>query len=746
MTTGSPGAITSSTYGTGPITIGQIATDRAGILINVATTLPNAIVFNTALGNDNPGIRLEANGIVLSGGITANSNAAFSGTGASATVSGAISGTGGLTSTNTGVLTLSGSNTYNGVTTINAGTLKFAKTASLYNGSTGSWTAANLNVKSGGTAAFNVGGTDEFSMADVTTLLTNLAASSSATNGMNAGSVLGFDTTNASGGTFTITDVIANSTGASGGSRGLIKSGSGTLALTGANTYTGNTTVSGGTLNLAGSSTGTLGAISVAGSGTTQLNIQAGSYTLGNVGLFVGNTAGNGTVNQSGGAVTWNNASLQLLIGNTTGAGTSGTYNLSGGSLTLFANGSGNRGVVLGVNPNTTATFNLSGTGTLVDNGVLQIGRSETGSSSANTTNLFTQTGGTATVANLTMGGTGLGTGITATLNLSGGTFSATSFTSNAAANTNTSVITIGGTAEVTLPVFPTVHGTGSTATITFDSTPGGGGFLAPTAASAAYMPAGSFTHAYLTTNGANFNVGSGKDVTVAQVLENNTGAVGTLTKTGAGVLTLSGANIYTGNTTVVSGTLIVSANSATTFADTATVSIASGAVLNLPNAVTDTVASLVINGSILPGGIYDASSPATSGFITGSGKIQIISAGYSSWAAANVGGALANVDTDLDGVQNGLEYFMNSAPGFTANPALVVSAGPVRTVTWSNGGNIPSTGYGTQFVVQTSPNLSTWTNVLSGDPNLSNTSGSVIFTLPTGAGEIFVRLVVTPN
>jgi len=41
-------------------------------------------------------------------------------------------------------------------TTINAGTLKFAKTASLYNSATASWTAANINVASGTTLALNV--------------------------------------------------------------------------------------------------------------------------------------------------------------------------------------------------------------------------------------------------------------------------------------------------------------------------------------------------------------------------------------------------------------------------------------------------------------------------------------------------------------------------------------------------------------------------------------------------------------
>jgi len=67
------------------------------------------------------------------------------------------------------------------------------------------------------------------------------------------------------------------------------------------------------------------------------------------------------------------------------------------------------------------------------------------------------------------------------------------------------------------------------------------------------------------------------------------------------------------------------------------------------------------------------------------------------------------------------------------------------RTVTWTNGGNIPSSAYGSQFVVQTSPDLVTWTPVAASDAKLRNTAGAVSYTLPPGAGKLFVRLVVMP-
>jgi|694.fasta_scaffold82238_2 hypothetical protein len=112
----------------------------------------------------------------------------------------------------------------------------------------------------------------------------------------------------------------------------------------------------------------------------------------------------------------------------------------------------------------------------------------------------------------------------------------------------------------------------------------------------------------------------------------------------------------------------------------------------------------------------------------------------YGSWAATNASGQAADLDYDNDGVANGVEYFMNAAPGFTAAPALVGN-----TVTWPNGGNIPSSAYGTVFVVQTSTDLVNWTDVPGTDPNMVNTSGSVTHTL-SGTGKQFVRLKITPN
>jgi hypothetical protein len=114
----------------------------------------------------------------------------------------------------------------------------------------------------------------------------------------------------------------------------------------------------------------------------------------------------------------------------------------------------------------------------------------------------------------------------------------------------------------------------------------------------------------------------------------------------------------------------------------------------------------------------------------------------YAAWAAAQVPPVIGGVDGDSnhDGVQNGIAYFMND-PGLINHPGL--NAG--NTVTWTNGGNIPKADYGTRFVVQTSTTLEHWDEVPAGDPQLSNLDDSVSYTLPEGAGKVFVRLLVTP-
>jgi autotransporter-associated beta strand protein len=275
--------------------------------------------------------------------------------------------------------TLTGTNTNIGTYTVaGTGTLQLAKTASLFGGDTASWTAAKMIVQNNSTLAFNVGGTGEFTTGNITTLLTNLASSSSSSNGMNSGSRFGFDTTNASGGSFTIADVLANSSGTSGGARGVTKLGTNSLILTNTNTYTGATTISSGTLQLgSGGSTGSLSASSsVTNNGTLAINrsntVTQGTdfnSTVSGSGSFVKSGAGNlilsganissGTSREAltfsganSGTVTLNNSAALGAAGNSIrfSGGGSGVLDLrTNGTLNAYniASGTGNGGTII---------------------------------------------------------------------------------------------------------------------------------------------------------------------------------------------------------------------------------------------------------------------------------------------------------------------------------------------------------------------------------------------------------------
>jgi|688.fasta_scaffold48002_1 autotransporter-associated beta strand protein len=179
-----------------------------------------------------------------------------------------------FTKSGSGTWTLTGANTYSGTTAIQAGTLLFAKRASLYNGGTANWTQALINTSTNGAATLGlgVGGTDGFTNADFTTLLANLGTGSLSTGGMRFTSSWGFDTTN-TGSTFAIDNAIANTAGTGGGAIGVAKLGSGTLSLGGNNTFTYGTRIDGGTL--------LLGHANALGTGTAFVRINGGTLDLG---------------------------------------------------------------------------------------------------------------------------------------------------------------------------------------------------------------------------------------------------------------------------------------------------------------------------------------------------------------------------------------------------------------------------------------------------------------------------------
>ncbi|WP_238250333.1 beta strand repeat-containing protein, partial [Methylobacterium persicinum] len=138
------------------------------------------------------------------------------------TFGGAISGTGMLQKNSTGTLTLTGANTYSGETLVSAGTLNLTGAATF---------SGALTVESG--ATLSVGATAGFG---------SLAGGGTVTIAKDATLAVGTDNTS------------TEFSGGISGKGGLIKAGTGTLTVSGANTFTGGLAVTDGTVQLKGAS------------------------------------------------------------------------------------------------------------------------------------------------------------------------------------------------------------------------------------------------------------------------------------------------------------------------------------------------------------------------------------------------------------------------------------------------------------------------------------------------------------
>jgi autotransporter-associated beta strand protein len=480
---------------------------------------------------------------------------------------------GGLTKSGTGILTLSGANTYTGATLVSNGKLQL-------NGNAAPLTTlatSGVTVEAAGTLGFTAaaastldltgkdmtlnGGTLAFDIGDAgvndSITVNNFA--------LTANSAFSFTSIGAIGGSYTLVNSATPITNA--GPYTISGQTIGRVTLTptvGTNTITVSSSVFEGKWALTGGGNWSLG-----DPNATQDNWLNYKPTVpGDAALFGDTITAPSTVAVDtphiAGYLRFDNANAYTIGANgssnlTLNNGTSNAVaTVTSGSHTIAENvallshldvipAAGTTLTVSGVVSGATRNIEVNGPGDVLLSGVNTYGGTTTVSNGTLTlSGARTATMGAVTVGNLTSS--------TATLNISAGTFTTGTF-SVGSGNNSSSTITIGGAAQVTLSAFPNAKGTDATATITLDSTTG---FLSPTAASATYMPAGTFTNAYLTANGAKFDVPTGRDITVGQVLADavSPAAVGTLTKSGVGGLTLSGANLYSGLTTVSAGTI----------------------------------------------------------------------------------------------------------------------------------------------------------------------------------------------
>jgi autotransporter-associated beta strand protein len=199
------------------------------------------------------------------------------------------------------------------------------------------------------------------------------------------------------------------------------------------------------------------------------------------------------------------------------------------------------------------------------------------------------------------------------------------------------------------------------------------------------------------------------------------------ITKTGSGTLTLSGANAYTGTTNVSQGTLSITSP---TLGDTSTVSISSGAHLDLATGTaTDTVGALILGGVTMLPGTYNSSHPTYGGYFTGTGSI-VIAGGYSSWASSKGLDATNNgaaQDPDNDGLANLMEFYLDGNPLASDGPSLFTQTADANYLTLTFHRRDDANDELTSQLAQFGSDLIGWTDVLIGDTSSGPDANGVI-------------------
>lgn len=310
-------------------TTGIVVTQTHG---SAADTVNSAIkADNAIIVQNNSASNLNLTGALATGGFSVN----FNGSGV-VNESGIVSGTGSIYETGSGTTTLSGANTYSGGSMLVSGTVNANSSAALGTGgvtlnggtlaSTNGSTLSNTLTLTGSSGLSNITTSGKLTQSGGSLTLNMEGATQSGAVALSEGNTARTLTVESDAGTSTISGIISNG-GSGAGS--LAKTGAGTLALGGVNTYTGTTTVSGGTLqtNVANAFANTM-AITVNTGAIMSLN--GNSQTIGSISDAGALSFGAGAANLT------LTSGTSLLSGTITGTG---TLTLDAGTtLTLGAN------------------------------------------------------------------------------------------------------------------------------------------------------------------------------------------------------------------------------------------------------------------------------------------------------------------------------------------------------------------------------------------------------------------------
>ena len=574
------------------ITVSKGTANTAGTTHTLGALNLGAQTLTVNTANVNSGVQTLA----VSGATTLSGNAVFNvvnpATGTANLSLGVVAGTGfGFTKQGAGTLTLTAANTYTGATTVSAGVLSIAHAGALAttsgvavnsgarldvavaNFALGS--VSNLVVSPGGflrlsqimdntlgatVPAAAIGGLeinnaaiganfDGLQLANGATVTSLVASANYASDLVLAGANVNFDTAGA-GGSFSLTGVV------SGAGNGITKLGANTLTLGGgaadavANTFTGVTTVNAGVLLLDKQSSLGGGGGAIVGDGNTATSD-----------IIVGGT---GTLKLNADEQIANTATITLNAG--------GIFDLNGKTETLFE-----------VVPNGGSIQKNGGMLNLSSGDILVYDADTLGATSLTRNMLYVGSTTAATVASLTL------TGASHTINVANGTAADDLTISGVIAGAGSNLVK-SGAGRLVLSAANTFGGTGNTFSIeggpvayasTNEAALGdaattvivrNGGTLAP-------VFTGTFTPARLPligNGGGGFDVASGNTITIAANMANVAGESGPFLKTGAGTVTLSGANTFA-SVTVTAGVLKLHGSATTNPLGTGVLTIAGG-------------------------------------------------------------------------------------------------------------------------------------------------------------------------
>ncbi|MEO6741369.1 MAG: autotransporter-associated beta strand repeat-containing protein, partial [Chthoniobacteraceae bacterium] len=676
---GSQGGIISSptAVATGTVTIG-IAANSGTLTAGGADNTNGEIIVNTASANT-----VALNSVIADNGLGV----------VSLNLTGLVAGT----------LSLAGTNTYSGVTSITNGIIQIngplgnINTAGVLGKGSAAGSAADL-VINGGTLQLSANaptGTDRLFSVGLggATLLNNNAAAANAISFTGTGAI-GLNGQSGSRtltltGTNTGTNTLVSVLGDNGGPTYLTKSAAGTWILTGNNTYGGTTTVSGGILQVGnGGITGSLGTGFIAGTGGTIAFNHSDNVTLNNLisaGIIRQASASTLSLNNGANVVTTlqlngtDGGIIDLLadvgISNVAAAAiaatNSGTINATGGGrILLNSQTSSSNGLDFGAAAGKILTINAVIANGASGSNTYEAFNAGFGTTILNADNTFTNfviTGQTVQVVRIANQGVAAPLGAATAIQLNGAN-AILKYTG--AGETSDRIISLVGT---TTGGFIDQSATSGLLKFTTNfATPGAGAKV-------------------LSLQGSNAGTGE-----ISGIIGDNTAnAFNTaLTKAGTGTWTLSGANTYTGATTVNGGALIIgnalavqnSVVTISTVANTATTGLVFGAgigsfsigglngtqAMALSDSADVPLTALTIGGTNSAGGTYSGSLSGTTNITKTTATTQTLT-GVNTFTGKVVvtGGLIAiNAETGL-----------GANPGVATADQLTLNGGGIGAV-----------------------------------------------------------------